>query len=100
MSLVVPGPPQNVAVDGLTSFGLYILWQPPADDGGSPILRYVIRVNDTDVEAGGTDRSLIIRSSQFLMLGTNYEYVSITCIYRINSAMLTIMSSFQGRSMG
>ena len=69
----VPGSPQNVAVAGLASVALTVTWQHPADNGGRPILRYIIMVNGTTQQAEGTDTSLVLSGGEFLTANTTYE---------------------------
>uniref|UniRef100_A0A8U8C7U8 Uncharacterized protein n=1 Tax=Geospiza parvula TaxID=87175 RepID=A0A8U8C7U8_GEOPR len=42
----VPGPPQNVEVSDVNRFGATLSWEPPEDDGGSPITGYVIELRN------------------------------------------------------
>lgn len=44
--LDVPSPPRALLVNDITPSSCTIMFSPPADDGGSPVLRYVIEVKD------------------------------------------------------
>jgi titin len=37
-----PGPPVNVLVDDITKTGCQLTWEPPENDGGSPITGYMV----------------------------------------------------------
>ena len=72
-----PSPPQDVVVTDVLDFpySLNVTWAAPMDNGGRPILRYLLTVNATTLEAGAMDSHLVINSNEFLMPNTVYEYV-------------------------
>ena len=55
----VPKPPgAPTAKERATSTSLYVEWQPPTDDGGSPILSYVLQMDDGERKpAAGSGRN-------------------------------------------
>lgn len=73
LPLAAPSPPQNVNVNGVSSFALDVTWDSPLDNGGRPVTGYIITVNETEMEAGAMDRSLRIRNDEILMQNTTYE---------------------------
>ena len=62
----------NVAVESVSSFALNVTWEPPTDNGGAPILGYVITVNENSIEVAGVTVNFLLSS---LMENTTYEYV-------------------------
>lgn len=72
---LAPGAPENVYVEGVGSFALNVTWEPPTDDGGSPIFAYIITVNETSREVEPTVYNVLIISTEIFMPSTTYEYV-------------------------
>ncbi|ERL85176.1 hypothetical protein D910_02598 [Dendroctonus ponderosae] len=48
----VPAPPQDVDVKEVFQTNCKVAWKTPADDGGSPILHYVVERQDLSLKAG------------------------------------------------
>ncbi|KAI8488689.1 Titin-like, partial [Branchiostoma belcheri] len=45
--LAKPGPPTKLNIDEITNSYAILNWEPPEDDGGSPVLNYVVHKKDT-----------------------------------------------------
>lgn len=48
----VPTPPEDVSVDEVYQTSCVVNWKPPKDDGGAPILKYVVERQDLSLKAG------------------------------------------------
>lgn len=46
----VPTPPQDVDVKDVFATNCVVSWKPPVDDGGSPLLRYVVERQDLSLK--------------------------------------------------
>jgi len=76
-----PGPPTNVNAEGKTC-AVYLSWDPPIDDGGSPIIRYIIDYKiEGDLEwtsiIGGTTNTTYTHTAsvyQEFVCGNSYCY--------------------------
>lgn len=48
----VPAPPESVDVNEIFATSCCVAWKPPKDDGGSPIMKYIIERQDLSLKAG------------------------------------------------
>ncbi|CAG9796113.1 unnamed protein product [Diatraea saccharalis] len=48
----VPEPPENVEVAEVFQTSCVVSWKPPKDDGGSPLVKYIIERQDLSLKAG------------------------------------------------
>jgi len=79
-----PGPPRSLLATAFSSTQINLSWQPPSDDGGSPITGYKIEVKEGN--GGYTVLSPNIGKNTLythtgLSAGTNYQYK----VYAINA---------------
>lgn len=45
-----PGPPAAFDISDITTESCFLAWNPPRDDGGSPITNYIVESRQTDKE--------------------------------------------------
>jgi len=78
MLLDIPGPPEAPEVKDITKTSSTVQWQPPKDDGGSPIIGYQLERHVTSSERWikinkGTIAELEFKVTD-LVEGNEYEY--------------------------
>lgn len=73
-SLIAPSPPLNLEAVGISPFALNITWDPPLDNGGRPVIEYVIIVDTITVVVEGNLTNAIIENAEILVDNVTYEY--------------------------
>lgn len=73
-----PGPPKSLKTADVERTSLNLVWEPPKDDGGSPITGYIIerreasRTNWTKIDR--VDAKTLKTKAQNLVEGTEYSF--------------------------
>lgn len=78
MSTVVPGPPDKPVISGIEPRALVLTWAPPEDDGGSPILGYIVESKDKFSSRWTKQNIGLVRQPKFQVINmkeaTDYEF--------------------------
>lgn len=70
-----PGPPRGpLEVSGMTKTSFTIKWEPPENDGGTPITDYIIEIKETSKKAW---RRVSITRTRGEKIFSNKNYVKI-----------------------